>query len=418
MSGGSNLDFWRVLRPSAWPQPPPWMSFSTLLELEACPRRWALKTAEYSNLWKYRGYPSVPQPSALLGTIVHLSLQKITGALVDRGCPSLIDESAILTMRKLGGYTTIVMDSLERVLLPYKENPRAAPTLDGIRHRLTNSVPELRTRVQKLLSRIRPEPRAVRPGEPVIHREGKLRHPLQHGSYAEVLLQASGLGWRGIADMLTLSTNKCEIRDFKTGASKEEHKSQLWTYALLWARDVDLNPSGRLADKLVLSYDESDVGVPAPEASTLRSLEDGLKLRTAVALADLQSDIPQARTTSENCLYCTVRHLCEEYWHWHIRQCPNAESAKGRYVDVQIKLSSQHGPSSWDGIIESGPTMKAGAPILLRTENHGFDLHPGDRLRVLNVYLSMPGEEEYVKDGHSLIVATMGSRSEIFILSK
>jgi hypothetical protein len=94
------------------------MSFSTLMELEICPRRWALATAGYSNLWNSRGYPSVPQASALEVTIVHLSLQKITGALVGNGCASLADESTILTLRQLGGYTAIIMDSLESVLLP------------------------------------------------------------------------------------------------------------------------------------------------------------------------------------------------------------------------------------------------------------------------------------------------------------
>lgn len=224
MSGGNNTDFWRVLRPTKWPEAPSWMSFSTLMELEICPRRWALVAAEYSDLWNNHGYPPIPQPSALEGTIVHLSLQKITGALVENGCSSLADESAILTLRQLGGFTAIIVDCLEQVLLSYRENPRAAPALDGIRARLTTRVPELRTRIQKFLSRIRPEPHTVIPGETVIHREGGPRHALQHGTYTEVLLQASELGWRGVADMLTLSTTHCEIRDFKTGAPKERFK--------------------------------------------------------------------------------------------------------------------------------------------------------------------------------------------------
>jgi hypothetical protein len=217
--------------------------------------------------------------------------------------------------------------------------------------------------------------------------------------------------------MLTLSNTQCEIRDFKTGAPKEKHKLQLWTYALIWARDLDLNPSGRIADKLVLSYDESDVELQAQEASKLFSLEDEIKGRSAAALAHLQSCNPQAQTSLENCTHCAVRHLCEEYWHWRARQFPKSESAKGRYVDVQIKLSSQHGCSSWDGVVESCPTMKAGGPILLRTENRGFDLHPGQRFRLLNVHASIPGGEEDAESGYPLIVATMGSRSEAFSLS-
>ncbi len=418
MSGGKNTDFWRVLRPAKWPEAPSWMSFSTLIELEICPRCWAMINAEYSDIWNKRGYPSVPQSSALEGTIVHLSLQKITGALIENSCPSLADESAILTLRQLGGYTAIIMDSLERVLLPYKENPRASAVLGVIRTRLAAKIPEIRTRVQRYLSRIRPEPRAIVHGETVIHPEGELRHALQHGTYTEVLLQSSKLGWRGVADMVTLSTTQCEIRDFKTGAPKEEHQVQLWTYALLWARDVGLNPAGRLADKLVLSYDERDVEVPSPEASKLCSLEDEIKKRSTAALADLQPSNPRARTSLENCTYCAVRQLCEEYWHWLARGYPKNEETTGRYIDIQIKLSSQHGPSSWDGAVEYGPAMQVGEAILLRTENLAFDLHPGQRLRLLNVHVSMPNEEADAKNRHRLIVATMGSRSEMFLLSR
>ena len=347
MSGGRNTDFWRIVRPTAWPEIPLWMSFSTLIELEVCPRRWALATAEYSNLWNNRGYPSVPQASALEGTIVHLSLQKITGALVENGCSSLADESAILTLRQLGGYTAIIMDSLERVLLPYMENPRTVPALDGIRTRLTARVPEIRTRVQRFLSRIRPLPRAVVPGETVTHREGEPRHALQQGSYTEVLLQASELEWHGIADMLTLSTTQCEIRDFKTGTPKEEHKVQLWVYALLWARDTVLNPSARLANKLVLSYEMNDVEVPSLPASKLSSFEEEIKKRSAAALAGLKSDTPQAKTNQDNCRYCTVRHLCEDYWHWLIQQRTEDAPLTSEYMDIQIKVQAQHGPTSW-----------------------------------------------------------------------
>lgn len=347
---------------------------------------------------------------------MHLALQTIAGALVERGCPSLLDESAISTLRELGGFTAIVRRSLEGALQPYEENPRAASALDGIRHRLVGRVPELRSRVQRFLSRIHPEPRAARPGDPNTHPKVERRHPLPLGSHSEVKLRVPELGWHGIADLVSISTTSCEIRDFKTGTLRQEHEFQLRTYALLWARDNDLNPSGRRAHKLVLSYEQGDIDVPAPSLQELRVLEDELRERTASALTALHIDPPKARPSPENCQYCSVRQLCDDYWQWHTRQDNDRESFSGQFADLQIKLIDRHGPRSWDAMVESSSELQACGKILLRTTNLQFDFCPGQRLRLLNVHITVPIEEA-MDDNPSSVVATMGVISEVFLLS-
>lgn len=413
MPGEDTASFWRALRPAAWPEAPTWMSFSTLREVETCPRRWALNSADYPNAWKHRGYPRPPHPAALEGTVVHLSLRRITSALVARGCPSLVDESAIFAIRELGGFTAVILDSLERALHPYEGNPRAVLVLDGIRHRLAARVPELRSRVQRFLSRIRPESRTATPAEPVIPREQASRSQLQHGSHAEVELQAPGFRWHGVADLLTLSPTSCEIRDYKTGTTQQEHEFQLRTYALLWARDRDLNPPGRLADRLVLSYDDRDIDVPAPRKSALASLEHDLRERTTAALAALQGNPPEARPSVENCAYCTVRHLCEEYWQW--QHDSDSESPQARIVDLQIELTGHHGPRSWDGIVELASGLKRGRPVVLRSSGVQRELHPGQRVRLLDVHLSLPSEDTLEEEAEP-VVATMTMATEAFVM--
>lgn len=415
MSGKDTAGFWRVLRPAAWPEAPTWMSFSTLLELEACPRRWALSAADYPQIWKHRGYPRPPQPAALEGTVVHLSLRRITSALVARGCPSLVDESAISVIRELGGFTAVILDSLERTLQPYEGNPRAVLVLDGMRHRLAARVPELRSRVQRLLSRIRPAARTAAPAEPVISDERASRSQLQHGSHAEVELQAPSLGWHGVADLLTLSPTSCEIRDFKTGTAHQEHEFQLRTYALLWARDRDLNPPGRLADGLVLSYDDYDIDVPAPRKNALATLEHDLRERTTAALTALQGNPPEARPSAENCAYCTVRHLCEEYWQWRGQHGSDRESLQARIVDLQIELTGHHGPRSWDGIVELPSGLKPGRPVVLRSSGVQRELHPGRRVRLLDVHVSGLSDDT-VQDEAAPVVATMTIATEAFVM--
>lgn len=416
MSPNSSAGVWYVSRPSAWAQSPSWLSFSTLLDLEACPRRWALSSADYPNIWKRHGYPRVPQSAALEGTMVHLALQRIMRALVERRCSSLLDKSAIATFRELGGYTAILMHSLDSALQPYEENPRATPVLEGVRRRLIGRIPELRVRIQRLLSRIHHVSSAASSVPATRQAGGQPRNQLLLGSHTEVELRVPELGWHGIVDLLTISTDLCEIRDFKTGIPKQEHDFQLRIYALLWDRDTVLNPSRRLADKLVLSYEQCDVQVPAPTADNLRLLEGEVRERTVAALASLQSDPAEARPSRDNCAYCSVRHLCEEYWRWQAHAGgDDPESANTLFTDLQIKLSCRHGPSSWDGVVEFASRLRTGAQVLLRTANLQFDLHPGQRLRLLNVYIGVP-DEQSMSDKSPPIVVTMGGGSEAFLL--
>ena len=93
----SNL--WSIARRTAWPKAPSWMSFSTLSELETCPRRWALNHANYPNVWDGRGYPQPLRFALLEGRIVSSKPPTHhTKPLVERGCKSLFDETAISAM--------------------------------------------------------------------------------------------------------------------------------------------------------------------------------------------------------------------------------------------------------------------------------------------------------------------------------
>ena len=408
--------FWSVLRPTAWPEAPEAMSFSTLLEMEACPRRWALRAADYPALSGKRGYPPALQQAAVEGTVVHLSLQKVSTALVECGCPSLADQRAVQTLRELGGYTAVVLRSLEEALQPLEGNPRAGPVLERIRQQLAGRVPRLRGRVQRHLARIHPEARTPTATGVASGPRATPRRKMTHGSYAEVGLRADQLRWHGIADLVTVSRTLCEIRDFKMGDSLAKHRLQLRIYALLWARDRDLNPDGRTANRLVLSYEEGEEEVAAPNVEELRHLEKDLRGRTKAALSDVQMERPEARPSPENCEYCPVRQLCEDYWEWCSQGFPRGESLE--WTDVQIRLLGQHGPSSWDGIVESGPGLRIGGVILLRLRDLPFELHPGQRVRLLNVRLTMAGEEPIEEEGpDSVVVATMSYNSEAFLVA-
>lgn len=418
MSASRSTDVWHISLPAKWPSEPPWMSFSTLSDLEACPRRWALSMAHYPEIWGQRGYPRVPQPATIEGTIVHLALQTITSALVEGGCTSSSDERAIATLRGLGGYTAIIGRCIERALEPYTGNPRASPTIVGLRSRVTARTPELRLQVQRLLSRLCPVPSIDEAGGPGPRLAGKARRPLGDGSHTEVELRAPRLSWRGVADLLTLSTTRCEIRDFKTGTRKQEHEAQLRVYALLWARDLELNPLRRLASRLVLSYHDGDVDCAAPGETELASLEKELVGRTEAAISSLRRDPPVARPSADNCSYCPVRQLCAEYWAEEFRQGANAPSLdEPQFIDCQAKVLARHGPSSWDCAVEACSSISPGQEFLVRITSAYPGLRPGQQVRLLNVR-ACNTDQELVGAKRGPVVATVLASSEVFLLSK
>lgn len=66
-------EIWTAERPSRWPEAPRNMSVTAVSEIEACPRRWALRHADYPKLWGGYGYPPRVHMGALLGSITHLA---------------------------------------------------------------------------------------------------------------------------------------------------------------------------------------------------------------------------------------------------------------------------------------------------------------------------------------------------------
>ena len=406
----------RAVGPGKWPSLPTEMTVTTLREVEACPRRWALSAASYPEIWDRPGYPPKIQLPRLAGSVVHLALETVTKQLARAGCRSVHDAGAITVMRELGGYTPIASDCVRRVLEPYEGNPRAAPVLDTARRALESQIPELRTRIQSLLCRVQLR---VATGDPEV-RDSTLqpRRPLGPGAHTEVTLRAHDLGWVGRADLMTLSESECEIRDFKTGEESDEHPFQLRVYALLWWRDGELNPTARPADSLILSYQSGDVRVEPPTLADLEALERDILDRTGVAKSYVDANPPEARPGIETCRYCSVRHLCDDYWRPETqRRLAKEAQAIERFGDLELSIEGRHGPSSWDARVEVSRVAPVGRRLVLRTTSSETNLHVGDRVRVLDVRLVTATEDEGDDAGkRELSVATMSVVSEAFIV--
>jgi hypothetical protein len=384
------------------------MSVSTHAEIEDCPRRWALSAAEYPELWSGRGYPPKLQVAALAGSVVHLALEIITKQLSRAGVPSMGDPSAPQVLRELGGYTRVVEECVERLLERYVDNPRARALMEHAQRTLRGQVPALRARVQSMLSRLRLPKGALVPTVPSSPKSsGPLpRLPFLNGTYPEVEVRAKSIGWKGKLDLLVLDDDACEITDFKTGAADEAHKFQVRAYAVMWRLDDELNPSGRVVDRLVLAYESQDVDVAPPSASEIDSLGGELLRRRQEAEAALGVLPPLARPNAKSCRYCGVRQLCDAYW----TSASQVASDDGRFGDVELKITGRHGPTSWDAVVVRARDLPERAAALLRLQQPR-EFKTGTHVRVLDGALARDPE-----DATAPTIVTLSSSSEAYLV--
>ena len=405
-----------VAKPISWPRPPEFLSFSSASEVGACPRRWGLMHARYNGVWARQGYPGQVNEAALEGTIIHNALSSILKGLTEAGCISVDSAEAPSVLRQLGGYSTILRNSIQLVLAEYEDNPRVRERLPLMSASLEADIPDLRLRLQALLRKLdiqQSNLRSSERNEPRDSSSGR-RRELTPGFYSEVRLVASSLGWHGVADLLSVSESGCAITDFKTGEPKEEHARQLLVYALLWFRDKELNPRGTLTTSLVASYEHEERALEGPSRRELEQLSNSMEAESA-ALRSLLTDLPpEARPSEENCRTCQVRHLCTEYWSEETQRKLHATpSPRPTFSDIQIRLLSNHGPTSWNAETIVEGTLPARLALLLRSNVDGIDFGPGQIVRILGIRIS---DDESESKEDRTVIGTITSRSEVFLV--
>lgn len=384
-----------------WPALPTLWSYSSLRDAEECPRRWALSRATYPAIWDRPGYPPRPILPALLGDIVHRSLDLILRRLYEAGCESIADASAVDVLRGLGGYSGLAEQLIGEQMDSLQANPRMADQVSGLRSALKARIPTIRQRVQALLARATLVPR-----EPAGETAAEIapapdRTPLSAGSHPEVTLHAPELRMAGRADLITLRPGSCAIVDYKTGAPDEHHADQLRLYALLWTRDTELNPEAVPATSLTLAYATHDERVEPLEPHALNLLDQQLTDRIAATEGELTLRPPPARPSPTTCRLCGVRQLCDAYWSSAIVE---AASTPPGFGDREGTIISQNGPRSW--VIE----VESNRRSLLRTLSEDPGFRVGDRVRLLGAALARDDD-----NGDETI--TLTRTSEVFQLA-
>ncbi len=417
MSRDDANNMWHVVTPKNWPSLPTWISATILNSLEICPRQWALVCAEYPEIWGRVGYPPRIHIANLRGSTIHLAVEKVTRELTKAGCSSVQDHNAIEVMRGLGGFTQIIEDSLDQVLGQYEDNPRVAHSLSLVVTSVRSQIPEMRSKLQSLLSRLSLQSGPIAEW---VHTNSnwskKSRIALDIGSYPEINICASDLGWCGRADLITISNFGCEITDFKTGKPSEYHEFQMLFYALLWYRDRELNPTARPATKLTISYLNRDIDVPLPSIDELMSMENDINDRIQEIHKAISTKPPEARPELESCTYCDVRHLCGKYWEISTQtDLAKFPSLQKGFVDMELSIIDRHGPTSWNTVVEACLRLPSSRELVLRLPSGHYSIEIMEcarRIRVLNAYLI-----DEVHDESEPIAATVNAVSEVFAVN-
>ena len=407
--------FWYCKDPVQRAGPPLMMSYSTLVEIEQCPRRWSLRNSQYDFPEWHKGYPPKPSIAAAIGSIIHSTVENTVDFMQSRGISSSRDPGFVMMLRELGGWGKCVKDEVNRWLDKNASNPRFHRSKQRFVNEIETSKNQIQTKVKEIVNRLEivggyKPPKRSEVKEVKISSRPE-RKPLVNGSHAEKELISKSRKWKGYVDLIDVRSAGCKIIDFKTGDRKKEHRHQLHVYDLLWEEDSELNPDGKTVETMMLSYPDGSEEISPLEGTDRSDFSEALSLRTETAITHVSETSPVARTNYENCRFCDVRHLCSEYWqqaeHFDAENQCLSESQK-TFSDVEVEIVAKSGPSSWEVIIKSASTQGMVGPAKLKIESDAADIAIGDRVRVLSACVQMTGDQ--TRD--MLVVA--GGKSELF----
>lgn len=391
-----------------WPTTPPLWSYSSLKEIEACPRRWMLSRADYPDIWEPRGYPSLPVAAAIFGNVVHVVVERLAKELGAAGITSPSAGDAVGLLGSLGGWRGIVIDAIERELARLDGNPRiTSERADRVRDELIRRAPEAVDQVKAFLGRGRLLAAEAlnhdgETEEPNIPRQ---RYPVGFGVHVEREVTAEALRLTGRIDLLVVDDADVTVTDFKTGAEDNAHDDQVRLYALLWQLDSQTNPTSRLATQLRVSHPSHERSVKTPDANQLHAIETATAARIETADTITQNPPPTATPSEENCRYCHVKHLCDAYW----PAIPPAVTkvSTEQWFDFEGRVLRPNGSRSWFVETLAEPT----AEVLVRTDKTDVAFPVGKRVRLLGVRKSQD------PDSPERLVISMVGTSEWYPVS-
>lgn len=328
--------FYELREPEAPPELPDHWSFSALSEWHACPKRWWLLRARYPNA--PTPYPQRPSVAALEGRVVHHALEKFasTGLVAVRQGPTEYGQ-----LRETFPVRRVMRDYLVSELAPeLKHNPRVDEGRLLAQVSLDDCVNAFKGAAASCVAGLLGPPSSSR----------QKRDGSGAASGAEAWLETDDPPLCGRLDLLLGAA----IYDFKTGEADPKHVDQLHFYSLLFWLERGARPS-LLALVYAKQRDVREVDVPTQSA--LSALRDRYAEEISIIQGEHRRGNPPAKPDEDNCRYCPVRQLCDEYWgstetqrlRLDARSLERAHPGEALWLDLQ--LEDVPGAQSVSGVV-------------------------------------------------------------------
>ena len=358
--------------PTKWAVAPKRFSFSSLATIGSCPRRWQLRRSEWGKAAKF---PERSYPATVEGTIVHDGISKLFRALGPRGSPPIGSE-VFRAIADDCGFWRHFAEAVDECNAEQALHPRSGPG-DFLRtppRELANRAIQL-FRQQYVPGVAKKEGSAPKSRVEAASGADVWSALQNNGALSELTIVHPNLPLTGDLDLVSVdSEGMVTITDFKTGKKKkEQHRSQLLLYSVLWWRKVGSPPNRIKAQYLGESWEEaiSPADCAAKEKVVAQEIADA---GTALGVQ------PAPAITSDDCVHCAMRARCAEGW----SLVEAGRKLTTQSVDLEATISGLPMPNGF----EAKRSDSSGLRVVF-TEAVGHSLpkmERGQKFRLLCVY--------------------------------
>ena len=369
-------------------------SASTLNEVEECPKRFALRRANFPEIWSRAGFPNRISAAQVKGIVVHEVVSMIMNSVQ---ISSESPEMCIMSfLKERGGYLELLKITLEKELLSASSNPRAELMVETIRREVLADLSELRGQVQYFVKESINKVPAINTRLDNLEINGKASNTFQIPPInSEYKIVDSEFPIEGYLDLLLTNEDIDHIIDYKTSKTIHgEYSDQLSLYAWLWNRSAKNLRKGDCRIEVISGANLSESRVI--KIDDLPTIQINVLDRIKSAEQSITGEIA-AKPSIDSCKFCAVKVLCSPYWNMNENQ-----STEAKWSDMRIKTMGNLGGNAWSVSILSDDTP---AMLIVGDRDDG-SIEIGQEFRLLNAYKN--------EDEETGVVIRLSQNSEIF----